>query len=122
MSRVVHFEIPLANPEKTGKFYQDVFGWTIKKWDGPSEYWLVTTGPKEQPGIDGGLMRPMMPGQGTVNTMDVANVDQAIRTIESKGGKVVKPKMPIPGMGWFAYCTDPEGNIFGIMQMDPKAK
>lgn len=30
--------------------------------------------------------------------------------------------MAIPGIGWLAYCTDPEGNTFGIMQNDPKAR
>jgi predicted enzyme related to lactoylglutathione lyase len=29
--------------------------------------------------------------------------------------------MPIPGVGWLAYCKDTEGNIFGLMQADPKA-
>jgi predicted enzyme related to lactoylglutathione lyase len=29
--------------------------------------------------------------------------------------------MPIPGVGWLAYCKDTEGNVFGIMQDDPQA-
>jgi uncharacterized protein len=28
----------------------------------------------------------------------------------------VVPKMAVPGTGWLAYCTDPEGNTFGILQ------
>ena len=38
------------------------------------------------------------------------------------GGTIALPKMPIPGMGWLAYCKDTEGNIFGMMQSDPNAK
>jgi predicted enzyme related to lactoylglutathione lyase len=30
--------------------------------------------------------------------------------------------MPVPGVGWLAYCKDPEGNIFGVMQNDPSVK
>jgi hypothetical protein len=30
--------------------------------------------------------------------------------------------MPIPGVGYFAYCQDTEGNTFGIMQEDKSAK
>jgi len=30
--------------------------------------------------------------------------------------------MAIPGVGWLAYCTDPEGNTFGIMQSDNQAR
>ena len=30
--------------------------------------------------------------------------------------------MAIPGIGWLAYCTDPEGNTFGVLQADEAAK
>ena len=39
-----------------------------------------------------------------------------------RGGQIALPKMPIPGMGWLAYCKDTEGNIFGMMQGDPNAQ
>ncbi len=38
------------------------------------------------------------------------------------GGKLIMPKTPIPGVGYFAYCEDPEGNLFGVMQADSNAK
>jgi len=34
----------------------------------------------------------------------------------------VMPKTPIPGVGYFAYCEDSEGNLFGVMQADKNAK
>ena len=121
MPRVIHFEIPADNPERAVEFYREVFGWKFQKWEGPTEYWLVTTGPKDQPGINGGLLRRPHPGWGTVNTVDVASVDSATASIEKQGGKIVMPKMAIPGVGYLAYCQDPEGNAFGIMQADPTA-
>jgi predicted enzyme related to lactoylglutathione lyase len=30
--------------------------------------------------------------------------------------------MPLPGMGYFAVCTDTENNGFGIFEMDNTAK
>jgi predicted enzyme related to lactoylglutathione lyase len=30
--------------------------------------------------------------------------------------------MGIPKVGWFAQCTDTEGNMFGIIELDEKAK
>ena len=57
MSRVVHFEIHATNPEPLVAFYTSLFGWTITKWDGPMDYYLISTGPAEKPGINGGLMR-----------------------------------------------------------------
>ena len=122
MNRPVHFEIPAENPERAIAFYQKVFGWTFQKWDGPMPYWLVMTGPTDQPGINGGLMPRRDPAQPCVNTMDVANVDASLATITGSGGQCVVPKMPIPGIGWLAYCKDTEGHIFGIMQNDPSAK
>jgi uncharacterized protein len=32
------------------------------------------------------------------------------------------PKSVIPGIGYFAYCQDTEGNTFGILQPDATAK
>ena len=123
MPRVIHFEIPTDNPERAVDFYREIFGWQFQKWNGPQEYWLVTTGPDGQPGINGGLLRrPKGPGAGTVNTIDVASVDEAVAAIEKAGGKNVVPKMAIPGVGYLAYCADPDGNVFGIMHEDRGAK
>jgi uncharacterized protein len=30
--------------------------------------------------------------------------------------------MAVPGIGWLAYVTDTEGNIFGMIQPDTAAK
>ena len=57
-----------------------------------------------------------------VNYLSVENVDQFARKAESLGAKVVVPKTPVPGMGWFAQLTDTEGNIFGVHQADVNAK
>jgi predicted enzyme related to lactoylglutathione lyase len=121
MPRVVHFEFAADNPERAAKFYTQVFGWKINKWDGPQDYWLVSTGEEKQPGINGGLMRPQGP-QRVINTIDVPSVDEFTAKVTNSGGKVVMPKMAVPGVGYLAYCTDTEGNSFGIMQFDEKAK
>jgi len=122
MPRVIHFEINVDDPERAAKFYADTFGWQFQKWGGPTEYWLVTTGEDGQPGINGGLMKRPHPGASTVNTIGVASVDDAVATVTKNGGKVVMPKTVIPTIGWFAYCTDTEGNTFGVMQSDPNAR
>ena len=122
MLRVTHFEISVDDPERAIKFYTDAFGWEVKKWEGPMDYWLITTGPEDQPGIDGGLMKREHPGASTTNTIDVPSVDEFISKITEAGGKIVAPKQSIPGVGYFAYCQDTEGNTFGIMEEDTSAK
>ncbi len=56
------------------------------------------------------------------NSIDVLNLDDTVRKIESAGGKIVVPKMPIPAVGWLGYFKDPDGNIHGLYQNDPSAR
>jgi uncharacterized protein len=125
--RVVHFEIHAEKTLRAVDFYKQVFDWKFTKWPGPEDYWLVKTGPKEEPGIDGGLINRRGPIDGTavisyVCTVKVSSVDEIISKVASSGGLIVVPTMPIPGVGWLAYCKDTEGNISGIMEDDPSAK
>lgn len=121
MPRVVHFEIPADQPQRAADFYGKVFGWQITKWEGPQEYWLVRTGEGDEPGIDGGLLRREQPGAGTVNTINVPSLDRYVESVKRHGGTISVPKMAIPGIGWLAYCQDPEGNLFGLMEAEESA-
>ncbi len=122
MSRVIHFEIPASDPERAANFYKKAFGWKIEKWPGPMDYWMVTTGADGAPGINGGLLRKQAPTVATTNTIGVESVDGALAAVQGAGEKLVMPKTPIPTIGYFAYCEDPEGNLFGVMQADANAK
>ncbi len=44
MSRVVHFEIHAEDLARARPFYETVFGWQFQQWEGPAEYYLITTG------------------------------------------------------------------------------
>lgn len=119
-NRVVHFEIPCDNPEKTMDFFGEVFGWKFQEFL-PGEYWSISTGDENLPGINGGIMKKQDPQQPVANSIDVVNLDEAIAKIEKNGGTIVVPKMPIPTVGWLAYFKDPDGNIHGVYQNDPSA-
>ena len=126
---VVHFEIPADDPERASKFYRELFGWEIKKWssEGGPEYWMVSTVPTDgkgqptRPGVNGGILRRQHPGQAPVNYISVESVDEHVRKATRLGAKEVMAKTPVPGMGWFAWLTDPEGNVLGVWQSDEKA-
>jgi uncharacterized protein len=127
MGRVVHFEVHAEDPARAERFYRAVLGWEFTKWPGPSDYWLIKTGPDDRPGINGGMVRR----QGTIDgqaviayvcTADVSALDDTMKRTKAAGGKLALPKMPIPGVGWLAYMKDTEGNIFGMMQNDSNAK
>ena len=122
MPRPIHFDLTVDNPERAMKFYKDIFGWKFDKWNGPMEYWMVTTGDEKEPGINGGLAKKGESGMPNMNTIGVSSVDQYSKMIEDNGGKVLMPKTPIPGIGWFVTCQDTEGNTFGIIEQNPNAK
>ena len=119
MARVIHFEIPVDDPDRAQAFYHDAFGWEIAGWGGPVDYRLATTGPESEAGINGALaLRSEMSAWIHVG---VDSVDEALGRIEAAGGTVVTPKAAIPGVGHMAYCRDPEGNTIGVYEDDPSA-
>lgn len=129
MSRAVHFEIQASDPQALIDYYSVLFGWSFVKWEG-GEYWLIHTGPDDQPGIHGGLLPrrgPVPDPNAAVNafvvTVDVDDIDTALEQAGAagSGGVVVVPRMAVPGIGWLGYAKDPDGNIFGMMQRDPEA-
>jgi predicted enzyme related to lactoylglutathione lyase len=126
---IVHFEIPANDPEKLSKFYTDLFGWKITHYPmGDFNYWSVASGPTDQQGmpqepgfINGGIAQRMSPDQRPVNYTNVESVDDYVKKATGLGAKLIVGKMPVPGMGWFAQLTDPEGNVFGVWQTDASA-
>lgn len=119
MDRVIHFEVPVDDPDRAGTFYREALDWEVARSSGPADYWLATTGPEDQPGINGALTR-----RSELSAwihVGVDSVDKAIRRIEEAGGAVLTQKMPIPGVGYMAYCRDTEGNAFGVYEENPSA-
>ena len=128
MPRPIHFEIHAATPDRAIAFYTALFDWKFQRW-GTEPYWLVTTGDKAAPGIDGGLLErrgPPPAEMAAVNafvcTVDVPSVDDYSKRVVELGGTIALPKMAVPTVGWLAYAKDPEGNLFGMITMDANAK
>ncbi len=123
MPKVIHFEIPATDTKRAVEFYQKVFGWKIDKYGAEDmEYWLATTGDEKEQGINGAISKKSEINPTTINTISVPSFEEAAKKIQESGGVVLSAKMAVPGIGYMAYCKDTEGNIFGIMQMDPNAK
>lgn len=130
MNKVVHFEIPYDDKERSQKFYSEVFGWGIT--DMPEmNYTGVTTVetgedhmPKEVGAINGGMMahgqfegKPsdVMPTSPVI-AMEVDSIDEHLVKIKSAGGEVIMDKVSIGVMGFYAYAKDTEGNTIGIWE------
>jgi len=79
------------------------------------DYSVVTTGLGNQPGINGVIM-PRVNQHATRSSIDFSSVGEFAGT---RGGVMLKTS--IPALGYFGYCADTEGNVFGIMRTDPTA-
>ncbi len=113
---IVHFEINTQNPQRAKKFYTNVFGWKYKDSDIPGvEYYLID-GVTPSGGIN-----PIAEASKTKAPtvyFGVDDIDKSVTTVRDQGG-TADEKMPIPAQGWFAACTDPDGNAFSLFQSDP---
>lgn len=73
--------------------------------------------PKKPGSVNGGLVtRDIGITQPTI-LIEVENIDEKIREVHAAGGKVVAKRVHLPlAAGYFAYVTDPEGNILGLWE------
>ncbi len=122
MPKINHFEINADDPKRAKNFYENVFNWKIEKWEGPLEYWLIKAGDDDEPGINGGLQKRENKEESITTYIGVKSVDETIKKIKQSGGKIVKPKTPIPSVGYYAIFKDTEGNRLDIMEEDENAK
>lgn len=114
------FGLHVDDVERARRFYQTVFGWRFTPW-GPPGFYLIQTGPDDNPGVMGLMHARQTPRTGTgLNglepTFSVLDVDAVAKSVQKNGGKVVVPRASIPGVGDLIRFLDPEGNDIGAMQ------
>jgi hypothetical protein len=122
-----YFDLTVHDVGQARKFFETVFGWQFEQFPMPYEYYRIQAGPDGELGIDGGIGAvkdtPIAGGiPATQLTMPVNNLDEVVAKVQASGGRVVEPRMPIPGIGWYATCAEPGGLRFGVIQPDPTAK
>jgi predicted enzyme related to lactoylglutathione lyase len=114
--QIVHIEIPADDTGAGRAFWGSLFGWEFEAFPGPFEY--HTTRISDQTGA---AITNMEPGKrGTRSYFDVEDVNAGAARVRELGGEADDPA-PVPGMGWFVTCRDPQGNEFGLWQNDSSA-
>jgi hypothetical protein len=121
-----YFDLTVHDVARAKEFFETVLGWRFEKFEMPYEYYRIQAGPPTEPGIDGGIGAvrdaPLSEGRPmTQVTVPVANLDETLARVTGAGGSIVEPKIPIPGVGWYATCTEPGGLKFGLIQAEPPA-
>ncbi|HXV94061.1 MAG TPA: VOC family protein [Pseudonocardia sp.] len=117
MTRVVHFDVPIDDPERAGTFYREAFGFHVEKW-GPAAYWTLSTGEEPGPGAEGAMAPRDEVREGVLVYFGVDDIDAAMARVKDAGGTLVGDKAPIPAIGWSARVRDSEGNLVGLFQPD----
>lgn len=113
---VVHIEIPADDTAQGREFWGSLFGWKFESFPGPSEYHMTRIA--EQTGA---AVTNMEAGKkGLRSYFDVEDIHAGIARVKELGGQAGEA-MPVPSMGWFAVCSDPHGNEFGLWQNDASA-
>lgn len=114
--RIVNFEIPADDLEGATAFWGGLFGWEFAPaFEGGPPY-LITRADGTGAAISG-----MRPGErGATVYLEVDDIRNGIARVGELGGQA-GDRVPVPGMGWFAVCTDPHGNRFGLWEEDPAA-
>jgi uncharacterized protein len=108
---VVHIEIPAANVEAAGNFYQDLFGWKMQHVP-EFDYTMWEDGS----GYGGGFNKVSehYPVGQVLVYIDSDDIDADLKQVEQLGGTVIAPKTEIPGTGWFGLFKDPTGNTMAL--------
>ncbi len=114
---IVHLDIPAKDPAATSKFYADLCGWQIQV-DEPSQYHMFSA----QGGPGGGF--PLADGTNyktdeIIPYVGTDDIDAFLKKVEQVGGKLLGPKVDMPGIGAYAFFSDPSGNRMGVYMATP---
>jgi predicted enzyme related to lactoylglutathione lyase len=114
--QMVHVEIPAGDTAKAREFWGSLFGWQFESYPGPTEYLMTRLSENQGAAIYGADDDK----RGARVYFDVDDINASRAQVNELGGNAGEA-MAVPTMGWFATCTDTEGNDFGLWQTDPSA-
>jgi uncharacterized protein len=110
---IVHFELPAQDPGRAKRFYESVFAWRFREiGDSPIEYHMT-----EDLEPVGAIYPRQSDERGPIVYLDTDDIDATLARVRELGGEA-DDKQPIPGIGWFARCSDTEGNAFSLFETD----
>jgi uncharacterized protein len=114
MPRVTHVEWPAGDADRLQGFLEGLFGWQFESPMPEMDYRMARTADNE-----GAAVYPAEK-RGLLVYYDVDDIDAHVAKVRDSGGEA-EDKLPVPSMGWFSQCKDPEGNSFGLWQTDSSA-
>lgn len=116
---VVHFEIPVNDIDRAVRFYEAVFGYTLRR-DRVDGYAMAffprTDGGAGASGAlaQGDVYKPAK--SGPVLYFDVADIDAVLARARAQGAEILYPKKDIGDAGFVAEIEDSEGNRIALSE------
>lgn len=109
---ISHIEIPAQKRPEMAKFYEQIFGWKIEHMDAkgmPYSIW-------QSGNVRGGFPEIGVEAKAgkIVLYLDSDDIEADLELINTHGGKTLKGKTEIPGIGWYAEFADPSGNHMAL--------
>ncbi|MDN5787828.1 VOC family protein [Pseudorhodobacter sp.] len=116
----IWYELMTTVPDAAQKFYGAVMGWKFDKPAGGMERDYRTFATPEGEGVGGVMKAPEGAAFAPIWAayFGVADVDAAAAMVKSLGGSVHMDPQDIPGVGRFAFVSDPQGALFYLMRGD----
>lgn len=122
MNGLTHFEIPVDDIDKAKEFYSNLFDWEFNYFE-EMKYLMFTTESEDgKSKVGGGIFKKQNENHTVTNYITVKSLADSAEKVEELGGKIVVPKSPVPGMGWFVHFTDMDGNLLALWENDSEAK
>jgi predicted enzyme related to lactoylglutathione lyase len=115
---VVHIEIPAADLQAAGKFYEELFGWEVEHIP-EMNYATWSAGPGEGGGFNP-LSHDVKPNEVLIY-INSEDIEGDLKRAAELGATVIQEKMEIPNVGWFGVFKDPTGNSIALYtSMNPQ--
>jgi len=108
---VVHVEIPAANVEAAGKFYESLFGWKMEHVP-EFNYTMWADGSGSGGGFN--VVSEENPVGQVLVYIDSDDIEADLKKAVKLGGTIVREKTDIPGTGWYGLFKDPTGNVLAL--------
>ena len=108
---IVHVEFSSRDRAESANFYSVVFGW--KTVDLPEMNYTIYEA-EGGPGGGFNLVTDQKPAGTVAVYISTDDIDTTLADVEANGGKTLIPKSEIPQTGWFAFFSDPTGNVVGL--------
>ena len=113
---IVHIEFPSEDPDRAQRFWSGLFGWQFSDSGMPGmDYRMARTGEESGAAVYASESRGHPRYYYATDDIEVLSA-----TVRELGG-TAESKTAVPSHGWFAACTDSEGNEFTLWQADPMA-